>query len=93
MAFKAIIFEVHKGICQNGQETTLKIRTFDCIYDDEPLGFEKDPLASTKRMQAQYPLEEIDLRDGTTKRSTYISVKLDISLKIKVIEILREFKY
>src|ERR1044072_2372032 len=33
----------------------------DCIYDDEPFGFERDPNISTKRMQAQDPLEEVDL--------------------------------
>lgn len=33
----------------------------DTIYDDEPLGFEKDPLASNPKMLAQDPLEEIDL--------------------------------
>ena len=33
---------------------------FDCIYDDETLGFEKDPMAPEK-MQPQEPLEEIDL--------------------------------
>ena len=27
----------------------------DCIYDDEPLGFEKDSRDSVKRMQAQDP--------------------------------------
>jgi len=24
----------------------------DCIYDDEPLGFEEDPMASTTKMRA-----------------------------------------
>ena len=33
----------------------------DCIYDDEPLGFEEDPMGSTTRMRAQDPLEEVDL--------------------------------
>lgn len=37
-------------------------------------------------------LEEINLGDGTNKTPTYISAKLDPSLKIKVIEILKEFK-
>jgi len=36
----------------------------DCIYDDEPLGFEKDPMGSAQKMQAQDPLEEVDLGDG-----------------------------
>lgn len=42
-------------------------------------------------MQAQDPLEEIDLGDAMTKSPTYISVKLDLSLK-KVMEMLKEFK-
>jgi hypothetical protein len=33
----------------------------DCIYDDEPLGFEKDPVNSNPKMQAQDPLQEIDI--------------------------------
>lgn len=64
----------------------------DYICDDEPLGFEKDPLTSTKKLQAQDPLKEVDLIDGTTKRPTYISVKLDPSLKTQVIKVLKEFK-
>lgn len=28
----------------------------DAIYDDEPLGFEKDPLATNIKMMAQDPL-------------------------------------
>lgn len=48
----------------NGQETASESRRLDCIYDDEPLGFEKDPLTSTKRMQAQDPLKEIDPGDS-----------------------------
>lgn len=38
----------------------------DTIYDDEPLVFEKDPLANNTKMLAQYPLEEIDLGKGVT---------------------------
>ena len=45
----------------------------DCIYDEEPLGFERDPLNETPKMQAQDPLEEIDIGDGSVKRPTYIS--------------------
>lgn len=43
-------------------------------------------------MQAQNSLEEVDLGYGTTKRLTYISVKLDPSLKTQVIMVLKEFK-
>ncbi|KAK2422894.1 hypothetical protein QL285_033388 [Trifolium repens] len=45
----------------------------DCIYDEEPLGFEKDPLNETPKMQAQDLLEEIDIGNDSVKRPTYIS--------------------
>ena len=37
---------------EGGTPTTQRL---DCIYDDEPFGFERDPQISTKRMQAQDP--------------------------------------
>ncbi|XP_050896046.1 uncharacterized protein LOC127102751 [Lathyrus oleraceus] len=64
----------------------------DAIYDEEPLGFEKDPVTSSAKMLAQDPLEEIDLREGSEKRITYINVKLDPKLKVRVIELLRKNK-
>jgi hypothetical protein len=64
----------------------------DAIYDEEPLGFEKDPVTSSAKMLAQDPLEEIDLGDGSAKRITYISAKLDPKLKVRVIELLRKNK-
>ena len=36
-------------------------KKLDCIYDDEPLGFEEDPMGSTTKMRAQDPLEEVDI--------------------------------
>jgi len=42
----------------------------DYVFDDEPLGFEKNPFLSTKKIQAQDPLEEIDLGYGSIKRPT-----------------------
>ena len=45
----------------------------DCIYDEEPLGFEKDPMGPMQKIQAQDPFEEVDLGDGSIKRPTYIS--------------------
>ncbi|KAK2451183.1 hypothetical protein QL285_010254 [Trifolium repens] len=63
----------------------------DCIYDEEPLGFEKDPISSNQRMQAQDPLQEIDIGNGLVKRPTYISANIDPSLKLKVIELLKEY--
>lgn len=76
MVVKAIKFEKFK-FGHNGQERALESRRLEYIYDNKPLEFEKDPLTSTRRMQARDPLEEIDLKDRLTKRPTYISVKPD----------------
>src|SRR3954469_19996386 len=62
----------------------------DAIYDEEPLGFEKDPMASNIKMLAQDPLEEVNLGDNDQKRITYISAKLEPELKATVIKILKE---
>ena len=64
----------------------------DYIYYDEPLGFEKHPINWIKEIQAQDSLEEIDLGEGTLKIITYISAKVDPDLKMKIIELLKEFK-
>ncbi|KAK2415581.1 hypothetical protein QL285_038050 [Trifolium repens] len=64
----------------------------DCIYDEEPLGFEKDPISSNQKMQAQDPLQEIDIGNGSVKRPTYISANISPDLKVKVIELLKEYK-
>ncbi|XP_058733103.1 uncharacterized protein LOC131604695 [Vicia villosa] len=63
----------------------------DCIYNDEPLGFKKDPLAPEK-MQQQDPLEEIDLGEEGDKRPTFISANIDQRLRSEVTLLLREFK-
>ncbi|XP_058768518.1 uncharacterized protein LOC131642258 [Vicia villosa] len=64
----------------------------DAIYDEEPLGFEKDPMAPNIKMLAQDPLEEVNLGDKNQKRVTYISAKLDPALKSEVIALLKENK-
>ncbi|KHN11426.1 hypothetical protein glysoja_015321, partial [Glycine soja] len=69
-----------------------KDRRLDCIYDDEPLGFEKNPISEVPKMQAQDPLEEVDIGDGSIKRPTYISANITSSLKEKLVPLLREFK-
>ncbi|XP_028193320.1 uncharacterized protein LOC114378935 [Glycine soja] len=69
-----------------------KDRRLDCIYDDEPLGFEKNPISEVPKMQAQDPLEEIDIGNGSIKRPTYISANITSSLKEKLVPLLREFK-
>ncbi|PNX57314.1 hypothetical protein L195_g058633, partial [Trifolium pratense] len=71
----------------NGEKQRL-----DCIYDDEPLGFEKDPHSSTQRMQAQDPLQEIDIGDGSIKRPTYIRANIDPSLRDRMVELLKHYR-
>lgn len=65
----------------NGQTTASESQRLDCIYDNEPLGFEKDPLTSTRRIYAHDPLEEIDIGNGIIKRPTFISAKIEPNLK------------
>jgi hypothetical protein len=77
---------------EDHEDKETKDRRLDCIYDDEPLGFEKDPMSETPKMQAQDPLEEIDIGDGLIKRSTYISANITSSLKEKLVLLLKEFK-
>lgn len=43
-------------------------------------------------MHAQGPLEEIDMGNGVVKRPTYISAKVEPSIKEKMVELLRELK-
>lgn len=74
-----------------GQEEDQDQR-LDVIYDDGPLGFKKDPLATNIKMLAQDPLEEVDLGEGVIKRLTYISANIHPQLKIEVAQLLREFK-
>ena len=81
------------NISQQGQTTASESRRLDCIYDDEPLGFEKNPSNELQKMQAQDPLEEIDLGDGVTKRPTYISTKVGSRMKAKLIEVLWSIDY
>ena len=74
------------------QITASESRRLDCIYDNEPLGFKKNPSNESQRMQAQDPLEEIDLGDGVEKRPTYISTKVGSPMKAKLIAVLIEYK-
>src|SRR3954463_1911104 len=70
-----------------GEESSQRL---DAIYDEEPLGFEKDPMASNIKMLAQDPLEKVNLGDEGQKRITYISAKLKPALKATVIKMLKE---
>src|ERR1044072_7494229 len=68
----------------DGQTSAPMDQRLDAIYDQEPLGFEKDPESTNAKMLAQDPLEEVDIGDGVEKRVTYISAKLCPSLKHKM---------
>ncbi len=76
---------------ENGNDMP-NLQNLDCIYDDEPLGFEKDPSNINHKMQAQDTLQEIDIGDGLTKRPTYISANINSDFKTKLIELLQEYK-
>lgn len=91
LAIKAKVKECEDG--QQGQTTASESQMLDCIYDNEPLRFDKDPLNELQRMQAQDPLKEIDLGDGVIKRPTYISIKVGSMMKAKLIEVFKEYIY
>jgi hypothetical protein len=66
---KALEAEVQQNMVveakvENNGNIEPQVRRLDCIYDDEPLGFEKDHMSETPKTQAQDPLEEIDIGDG-----------------------------
>ena len=63
-------------------------KSLGCIYDEEPLGFEKD-LMAPERMQPRDPLEEIDLGEKGDKRPTYIRANIDQKLKSEVTSLLK----
>jgi len=63
-----------------------------CIYDDEPLGFKKDPMGLAEKMKVQDPLEEVDMGHGLVKRPTYISTMIDKDFKVQIIELLKKYK-
>src|ERR1044072_7918636 len=84
-----LLTDEHPSMKEEGIPTNQRL---DCIYDYEPLGFERDPSISTKRLQAQDPLEEVDLGDGEIKRPTYISAKIDPGLKNEMVCLLKELK-
>ncbi|XP_045792014.1 uncharacterized protein LOC123886769 [Trifolium pratense] len=95
MALEATMLQENMAVeannCENGKLLPMT-QKLDCIYDEEPLGFEKDPSSSSQKMQAQDPLEEIDIGDGSIKRPTYISANIPKELRDKLVELLKEFK-
>lgn len=101
---KTMVVEANKKFHQKGlgkdfdPEPPDKVQDEDqgqrlnAIYDEEPLGFEKDPLETNIKMLAQDPLEEIDLGEGLTKGPSYISTNISPEHKVELIQLLKEFK-
>lgn len=81
MVIKASVVKTNKRK-EIGDNIILEGHKRYCIYDEEPLGFKRDPLASDKRIQAQDPLYKVDLGDGTIKKRTYISERIDPCMKV-----------
>jgi len=78
---KVLQKEVIETLAEDTIDDLVDDQKLDCIYDDEPLGFEEDPMRSTTKMRAHDPLEEVDLGDGTVKRPTYVSPKIPKEFK------------
>ena len=74
------------------KEIMVEGQKLDYIFYDELLGFEKDPNFETKKIQAQDPLEEINLWDESIKRPTYISSKISREFKVQIISLLKKYK-
>jgi len=84
--------EVVEALIEDTNDDLVDDQKLDYIYDDEPLGFEEDPLGSTTKMRAQVPLEEVDLRDGSIKRPTYVSAKITTGFRKRIVELLKDYK-
>jgi hypothetical protein len=53
MALEASLFQENMAVeatDQNNGKLVPEMQKLDCIYEDEPLGFEKDPLSSNPKM-------------------------------------------
>ncbi|XP_072090484.1 uncharacterized protein [Arachis hypogaea] len=68
--------------------------TFDCIYELEPLGFEKYSIEDDhyKGFESQDPLEEVNLGTHDDVRITYICKDLVDPFRTEIFNLLHEFK-
>ncbi|KAL1352493.1 hypothetical protein AAHE18_06G171000 [Arachis hypogaea] len=64
---------------------------YDCIYDDGPLGFEKNNTDTVKKIEVQDPLEVVDIGNSDYPRPTYMSKMLPDDFKKEMVEILKEY--
>ncbi|KAL1337299.1 hypothetical protein AAHE18_10G129500 [Arachis hypogaea] len=79
-------------IDMNDREGCTDSVPYDCIYDDGPLGFEKNNNTDTvKKVEVQDPLEEVDIGNGDYPRPTYVSKMLPDDFKKELVEILKEY--
>lgn len=65
---------------QNGERFKLNF-----INDNSPLGFEKSLSPNLKKMEAQDPLEEINLGSEENWKPTYVSKLLEPRVREKVV--------
>ena len=63
-------------LVEDANDDLVDDRRLDCICDDEPLGFEEDPLGSTTKMRAP----------------TYVRVKITKEFRDLIVELLKEYK-
>ena len=82
----------NRTLIKKRDDDFIEDQKLDCIYDDEPLGFEEDPMGSTTKMRAQDPLEEVDIGDGSVKAPTYVSTKIPKEFRDRIVELLKEYK-
>lgn len=65
----------------------------DCIYDDEPLGFENGWSDEVGKLEAQDSLDEIYLaKEGEKPRLVFVSSLLEPNMNEVVIKVLKEYK-
>jgi len=81
-----------EAFTEEPKEIMVEGQKLDYVFDDEPLGLEKDSSLGNKKIQAQDPLEEIDLGDGSVKRPTYVSSKIGPNFKVRLMALLRKYK-
>ena len=84
--------EVVETLIEDTNDDLTDDQRLNCIYDDEPLGFEEDSFGSTTKMKAQDPLEEVDLGDASVKKPTYVSAKITKEFRDRIVELLKEYK-
>jgi len=77
--------EAIETLVEDTKDDLIDSQWLDCIYDEEPLGFKKDPLGSTTKMRAHDPLEEVDLGDGSVRMPTYVSAKINKEFRDRIV--------